>query len=656
MRGGGEVGFPLLLWALAIGAASAARRPVERKTPLTFSSGAAFLAERPRIEHAAAIEFPVLAAPRRNASASGQEQLAGMALPQSAADHAHGSHGHSGEEEAHGHGGGHAEEAHGHGGDHAAEAHDHGRVEEAHGHGHADESHGHSGKHAEEVHDHGAEEPHGHGHDEEAHGHEHAEEAHGHGGHAEDAHGHDDGHGHEEAGHGHTHHFTGAGAHSVAVGLIATVVIIPIVMYMAMSDWLIATLTFKMLDTFTAIFLAVLWFNTFSQFLDTFDIKEAFPLAREFFSTLQCLVLYGIALSIAYFWRNETLAMTTFCSVGAHFIAFSGILASTQTQRSVSKVPPHEWEPLASFAFCLFVMAFIAGISAVTWFTWRRDVKHDKLNHGIEHLELDIAGLVVSFAITQAVRHAIMGKYPPPSHLLLQEAASEDHGHVHKEWQVWFMFLWAAALTVVAGLSLPKLEKLAVHGPWAARGVHVLKVVLIMLVAWGYLLWGEWAFYERMFRGDMMFGHMVFSVIATLVCLAVLYIMAVVSGRWTSPQAMETQDITITGISLVAAWSWEHCFNVALDVIGEEYQVGYKGLVPKLVLAILIPAVLLPTYVRHIRTRVIDIEQHEHGHGHADGHSHGQEGHDGEGHGEISKDAGEAPPEAARAEEAPAAS
>lgn len=563
----------LALLAAAIAGASGARRPSERRAPL-----ASFLADRPPLPAGAAADLPVLAGPRADASSAGQEHLAGLALPQKEPHHGHG--------EAHGH----AEPDHGHGHGHAEEAHD------DHGHSHAAaEDHGHDDAH----------------HTESGHGHEHD-------------HGHGEGHGHE--------HLSGPGAHSVAVGLIATVVIVPIIMFMAMSDWIIATLTFKMLDTFVSIFLAVLWFNTFAQFLDTFNIKEAFPLAREFFSLVQCLVLYAIALAIAYLWRNEKLTMTTFCSVGAHFIAFSGIMASTQTQKTVSKIPPRDWEPAASFGFCLFVMAFIAGISAMTWFAWRRGVKHESMNHAIEHLELDIVGLVLSFAITQAVRHAIMGRYPPVGHLLLQGAASGHHGPEHKDWQVWFMFLWASGLTVLAGVSLPKLSKLAEYGPWAERGVHVMKVVLIMLVAWGYLLWGEWEFYERLFTGDVMFGHMVFSCLATLVCLLVLYCMAILQGRLRSPQARETQDITITGISLVAAWSWEHCFNIAFDVIGQEYEVGYGGLVPKLVLAVVIPVVLLPTYVTHIRARVMEIEKHEHGHGHGE-EGHGHEEH-AEGHAE----------------------
>merc|ERR1719433_1551786 len=99
---------------------------------------------------------------------------------------------------------------------------------------------------------------------------------------------------------------------------------------------------------------------------------------------------------------------------------------------------------------------------------------------------------------------------------------------------------------------------------------------------------------------------MVFACAATLVALLLLFAIAMIQGRVQNAAAKETNDITVTGISLVAAWSWEHCFNTAFDVIGHQYQVGYGGLVPKLFLAILIPLVLLPAYVQHIRTRVMD--------------------------------------------------
>mmetsp|Transcript_33532 Transcript_33532/g.71266 ORF Transcript_33532/g.71266 Transcript_33532/m.71266 type:complete len:696 (+) Transcript_33532:66-2153(+) len=466
----------------------------------------------------------------------------------------------------------------------------------------------------------------GHGH---GHGHGEAHLSHG------DSHGHDS-HGHDAHGHGHGH--GGAGAHSVAVGLVFTVVMLPLVTWMALSEGVVHELTMKMLDTFISIFLAVLWFNCFAQFLETFNVKDAFPGAAELASVTQVTLLYVLALVIAWLWRNKTMALTTFCGCGAHYIAFAGISATGANQWAMADyihddhVVPLAAQPAVSFLFCILVVIVFGAASFLTWYLWRRKVEHHMLNHAVEELELDVIGLVMSFLITQAVRHAITGRYPPIGHLFLQRDFELSPGHfVHQAWQRWFMLAWAIALTVFAGVCLPKLNTIvsASIGKWAQRGIHVLKVTIIMMVAWGYLLWGQWEFYENLFHGDVMFGHMVFACIATFICLAVLYLLAWLGSKTTQTKEMrETNAITVTGVSLVAAWSWEHCFNIAFDVIGQEYQVGYKGLVPKLFLAIVIPAVLLPTYVVHVRRRVHSLEE-AHGHGHGDGHGdHGHGDHD----------------------------
>merc|ERR1719321_704767 len=74
---------------------------------------------------------------------------------------------------------------------------------------------------------------------------------------------------------------------------------------------------------------------------------------------------------------------------------------------------------------------------------------------------------------------------------------------------------------------------------------------------------------------------------------------------------MKAAKIGMTGLGLVAAWSWEHCFHVALEVVGGEYEVGYGGLIPKLVLAILVPCFVLPVYVNYVKPVVLDYERHE---------------------------------------------
>jgi len=441
---------------------------------------------------------------------------------------------------------------------------------------------------------------------------------------------HDDhagGHGdHGDHAHGHPGH--SKGAHSVAVGLVATVILVPLTVSMALSGGKVHELTMKMLDTFTSIFLAVLWFNTFRQILKTLQVGNLFPYAHEFFSLMQIIVLYCIANFVAYLWQDNNMRLTTFCSCGAHFIAFAGIIFAGESQHSAAQLSGKDYDEVSVWGMCLMMAIFLTTMFVANNYTWRRHMtgpEHKKMQHSLDELELDVMGLVISFVITQAIRHALTGKYPPLHFLQggYTEAfeghdAFEGHKFGHTLWQRWFMFFWSVSLMILAAVALPRLDDFAARsGAHSVQRkiVHTTKVILIMLIAWGFLLWGEWEFYEHLFQGDIMFGHMMFAVLATLLALLVLWCVAYFQPEEApSRMASETNGIITTGISLVAAWSWEHCFNLAFDIIGHEYQVGYDGLVPKIVLSIVVPAALLPTYLQHVRKRVIEFEEEEHGH------------------------------------------
>lgn len=517
----------------------------------------------------------------------------------------HEAHGEKAHEEAH-------EGAAAHGGARAEAGRDKGHgAEEAHGAAHGAEPKGHGAA------EHGAAE-----HGAAAHGEEHAA-ASSHGGHAAEVkeghaaeHGaHGDAGGHAKGGHGERH---SPEAHSVAVGMLATVILVPTVISMALSDGRVRELTLKMLDTFTSIFLAVLWFNTFNQALETFDVADMFPYATELFTVIQVVVLYAIASAIAWVFRNDDMRLTTFCSCGAHFIAFAGIGASAEWQSAVADKVGTNFDELAVFTFVLIVAGFLGIMFLINYFAVRKQDDAKKYHSAIEELQLDIVGLVLSFVITQAIRHTLTGNYPAMHLLQVDGGMANDPTHDKpKAWQRNFMLGWAFLLIVLAAFLLPILNDWAAGSTStvAHQWIHVLKVVLIMLIAWGFLLWGQWEFHEHLFPAEGLFGHMLFAILATFVCLGVLVCMAKFSEVSTTRQAQQTYNIITTGISLVAAWSWEHAFDEAFDIVGHEYQVGYKGLVPKLVLSIVVPAALLPIYLSHVRPRVKEFEEeHEERH------------------------------------------
>jgi len=67
--------------------------------------------------------------------------------------------------------------------------------------------------------------------------------------------------------------------------------------------------------------------------------------------------------------------------------------------------------------------------------------------------------------------------------------------------------------------------------------------------------------------------------------------------------------ISINGASLVAAFAWEKSLAHAINVIAIKYEVGWGGLVPKTLLALLIPVAVLPVYLTYIKPIVIKVEE-----------------------------------------------
>lgn len=398
------------------------------------------------------------------------------------------------------------------------------------------------------------------------------------------------------------------------MGLVAAVIVIPLVVSMVMGEHVLRELTIKMLDTFISVFLAILWFNTFRTFIKVTGLGTLFPYAHEIFSFVQIIMLYMIANVVAYMWQDDAMRLTTFCSCGAHFIAFAGINFAAESQHTAAQQAGPAYDDLCVWGLVLTTAVFLMLMFTMNYLCWRRDDETKELRSALDELELDVMGLVLSFVITQSIRHALTGIYPALHFLQVDGGPSKRHMF----WQRAFMFMWTASLVVVAGVLLPRLNDWVqnTRKPWVQNLVHISKVVLIMLIAWGFLLWGEWEFHEHLFVGSLMFGHMCFAMIATLVCLMVLYLRATFGERVMSPEARETNAIMTTGISLVAAWSWEHCFNLAFDIIGSKYQVGFDGLVPKLILSIVVPACLLPVYLTYVRKEVLEIEEFHESQGH----------------------------------------
>jgi len=471
-----------------------------------------------------------------------------------------------------------------------------------------------------------------------------AKEVHNHDPHHDEAHGahahaeHVDKHVAEHVEHGTKAHGTGVNgacpgnqsANSVAIGLLASVVLMPAIVYMTMTKaagGAVSDLTFRLIDLSVSIFLAVLWFSASAEVLETEAMHTLFPYSEEVFAGVQVIILYTVTMCIAYYFRYNKYYLITFCGCAGHYIAFAAIKATGESQHITQNLVRDSNAPFVSFAWVFVVFTILAGMSLVGFFSFRRHHKEEEeLNLAVEELELDIVGLVSSWAIMQAVRHLLTGKYPAEAHLFLQQQVgtisyevslsdcNADSGpHVqHTAEQRAFMLMLAIGLTIICCVSLNIIEEAKEKSKyWMHKAYHVLQVTLVMCVAWSYLLWGEWQFYETFFHGDQMFGKMVFAIIATSICLLLIIGLAFGTAERSS-NAKGYADLCVMAASLVTAFSWEHCFHTAISVVANQYQVGYGGMVPKMIIALIIPLVILPGYMVFLKPIVVEIDERSH--------------------------------------------
>jgi len=179
----------------------------------------------------------------------------------------------------------------------------------------------------------------------------------------------------------------------------------------------------------------------------------------------------------------------------------------------------------------------------------------------------------------------------------------------YKGWHSWFMLGWAVSLTVIAVFSIEHLGRVMKDAsPWKRRAVYVTRMCLVMTIAWGYLLWGEWLVYDQFFYGhDPMVKYLAFAVICTVLSLILITVLAQLDGK--KATVRQAIFVSINGASLVAAFAWEKSLAHAINVIAVKYEVGWGGLVPKTILALFLPFAVLPAYVTYIKPAVIEVEE-----------------------------------------------
>lgn len=432
------------------------------------------------------------------------------------------------------------------------------------------------------------------------------------------------------------------GAETGAIGLVSAVVIISVVCYMVMSPGQLSHLVLKLIDCTTSIFLAVLWFEAVNTFLSYPSVKKLFPCAQEVLTFLLLIIFYAVVMWLTYRFRNDDISLLCFAGCGAHFVAFAAMKANGETQYEVVNQFGEKHGIWIAVVCCFLCFGCLFGLFRLAHVVCFDKMHHDKLHHVVEEMHLDIVGLAGSWAITLVVLQIISGKYHPKKPYFLQldlpftssstaqpeidlTGSNYTYDGLHmmdmggmpapkgyKGWHSWFMLFWALSLTIIAVFSIEYLGRVMRDAsPMKRRAVYITRMCLVMTIAWGYLLWGEWLVYDKFFyKHDPMVKYLAFAIICTVLSLVMITILAQLDGK--KATVRQAIFISINGASLVAAFAWEKSLAHAINVIAIKYEVGWGGLIPKTILALLIPVAVLPVYVTYIKPMVIEVEDQNH--------------------------------------------
>jgi len=289
------------------------------------------------------------------------------------------------------------------------------------------------------------------------------------------------------------------------------------------------------------------------------------------------------------------------CGCMAHFASFASMHASEAAQYGVFMVLWHH--PLMALIGMACLCIFFALIGGLLWYVkralMRRDGQSDN-NEFIEQtddLENDFSAMALAFVFSLFIRFCLTGYHP--SH-----GEEKEFDHTHR--QRLAMLCYAVIALAIAIGAIVYMNKMRSDRYVVKRVVMFVSAFLSMNVAWAWLLWGEWEFFEHRYSGDPMFGKLCFALVVSL-----MISVGVIGLAWLPPSEHrsggKSQELVIlTALGLLVAWSWEHVFDHAIELYTEErvHPAPYK-----VSAAVLLTATVLPTVILYLKPMTLKAQE-----------------------------------------------
>lgn len=367
-----------------------------------------------------------------------------------------------------------------------------------------------------------------------------------------------------------------------SVAMFSTVLVLAVVFGMLhSSNALLSNCTWFALDQVIAVFVAVMWFRCFDGLL---DYSVGTGLAGALTSVAHAAVVLAVAVALAYVLRRQEVGSAILCGCGAHYVSFASMHAAAEVQQNVWLA----WSSSLLGAVVGFGALLLFIVLLGLTFCYVRRVTRldtdDALMDRTENLENDFGGMAAAFVFALLVRYGISGYHPSGG-----AASSFEHTALQRNLMLCYGVV-SIALAVIGFVFLSRVRAFSESYSFQ-RVAKFVSAFLVMNVAWAWILWGEWEFYEGPYTDSpALFGEICCALAFTVVAAGMIFCMAYF-------RVSSAAKIAIFAVSLVVAWSWEATFDTAVDHI--------NGAMPpvhvKLVAALVLSAVVLPVYALHFK-------------------------------------------------------
>jgi len=138
--------------------------------------------------------------------------------------------------------------------------------------------------------------------------------------------------------------------------------------------------------------------------------------------------------------------------------------------------------------------------------------------------------------------------------------------------------------------------------------VHVACNVIVMMLAWAMLLLLRWVILDSTLLAQCseLFAAVVLAIVVSGVSMLTIWLLPAAMRHFMhtigKQQRMRRRKrvirLIMQSMSLVCAWSWEQCFDKAMDAIASE---GWVRVGSKFIVALVLTAVQFPVYVTFLK-------------------------------------------------------